>query len=408
MRDSGLDEIPPASETAHWFYEQLLAALEGQPGSLPMYKTVHNPIHRGASGESAIVVVASFTGLHAVRAEIVSGRWVLRDIGRWDNLAALTSPKSLHTYFDCIARCIKPCLTKPFHIGLCLPFPLETMDGTTVARPAPGTQLSASLDGADAAHEMLLALKRADVPFQGTVCAVAAAVAVLLSAEVLPGTSKSNTAALITEGGGQIAYFEQPHAHGQMVAVTAALGYPSVLTAINAVSRMPEPLISANLTTLGGLTLLHARAACDSGCFTPGAARQLRSIRKLTSNALCTWLDARRPEPTMDEKAFYTIGYRIIQHIGRRLAASSAGILRRVTRHTPDSVSFVVVHGATFSNSRLLREHLQEELASVDLRYSTASWHLAQVANDLVIGTACAALQYNPSNGMRKRTADAV
>lgn len=408
LRETGLDEIRPASETAHWFHEQLLAVLAGQPSALPIYRTVHERLHAAVPGESAIVLVADLTGLQAVRAEVVSERWSLRSIGRWDNLSALGAPDSREAYFDCIARSIKPHLSKPFRIGLCLPFPLETTDGATLARPPADSPLHAVLDGTDPAEEMLSALQRAGLLLNGTVCAVAASVAVLFSGSVLPGVTPGNAAALVTDGGGQIAYFEQSRPGRPLIAMTAALGYPPELTAVTALSPAREPLSCTNRTTLGGLALLHARAACDRECFTSGAARQLRSLKTLATPALCSWLGTHRPDPTIDEQAFHTICYQLVQHVGRRLAAAVAGVLRRVTRHAPDAVSFSLVHGTSFSNSRMLRENLHEELSSIDSRYGAHSWRLAQVENDMVIGTACAALHHMPVKAGKRTAKNAV
>lgn len=400
MQDHGLTDPPSSSETAHWFHEQLCTALRGEATEVPIYRTVHSFRGPGTTGDCAMVLVVDYKRVHAVRADIVAGRWRLKEIGRWDAAEELSGPDTCEQYFDAVVRGVRPYINRSFRIGLCLPFPLETTeDGVTVARPAAGTRLSKAIDGADPAQELLSALQRAGTTVQPTVRAVCPSVALLFAGSVLPGVTPDTSAALVLGNGGQVAYIEQGELPGPLVAVTASLD--------DLAEACLDPLAAQDdppARTIGSAVRRHARAACDYGCFTPATSRQLRSLKTLSTTGLCSWLETTPQDPSMDEISFRTLAEYLLHRTERYAAAFAGSALRRATRGNRDRTVFLLVEGTAFSSSRLLRDTLRQELDALDPQYRAPSFCLAQVGDGVVVGTACAALQRMPADIATKKS----
>lgn len=389
-------------ETARWFGAQLCAALSGKASSVRAYRTAYAPIASSASGQSALVAVADLSGLRVARAEIHSGRWKLQNIEHCAHLAALAHPTSSEEYFGCIAGCLAPYIRPKSKLGLCLPWPLETVGMSNVIRPPAGSPWHMHLNGVDPARALQLALVRTGVSKHGTIRCLAAPTAVLLAGLALPETNMRNMAALILDGGGQAAYVEQCRPGQPVIAVALDLNVLADLSpSYDDTSWQPLQ----DMPSLASVTLQQARSACADGRFSPAAARHIRSLKRISTESMYAWLGTKRAEPTRDEAAFQAVADQVLRRAAQRYAASAAGILHCAAQRSIDGPAFLIAHGAAYTASRTLRDYISAELHSIEPSNSVPSWCIAQVANDLLVGTACAALQRTTSAAPEKKAA---
>lgn len=395
IRGSGLLNLPNASAQAAFFHEQLRFFLEGRPSKANVYRTVYGPIRDTVGDTSSIVVHVREDSLFAAKAELLDGRWIMRDLGRWDHVETLSAPGEPEAYFDCIAQCLKPHLKNPYRIGLCLPCPLETTgSGRTVIRRSENTQMGEPFEGICPAEALVCAFERTGAAARGTIRVVSESVAVLLSAYALPRTSPENTAGFVMARGGEISYFEHiSNAGTQTILTLCADKFAHLFDRPSLTGGVP---IDPGPPDLGRCVLTEARRACSAECFTPAAARQLRATRSLSTQSLSAWLETPREDPTLDEKTFEALSHAMIHLLGQRMAACIAAVIRRVLGRYDQRVVFLIVEGAVFSASRILRTNLLEELHAVGPEYGVAKCRIAQVERAVLVGTACATLKDAP------------